>query len=233
MRFRLLLAVGMGLFASGIATAEEMKLPPGPNRELVYGNCRTCHDLQYVRDSAGITRDSWEAELEDMQQRGLQLKPDVRKKILDYLATYLGPNPPKAPPKATAPAAKVDGKQVFRRQCVACHGRNGKGTGTLFPPLAGNRDIFLDRTFPALVVLNGLKGPLKVGGKRFNGVMPSFAHLSDAKIAAVVNYIRAAWGNTKLRPEGMAAVDAELVKAARAKQMGPAKVHAYRANAAR
>jgi mono/diheme cytochrome c family protein len=229
MRFRLLLAVGMGLVASSPVVADEIKLPPGPNRALVYGKCRTCHDLQYVKDSAGIRRDAWDAELEDMQQRGMELKPHERKKILEYLATYLGPNPPKAPAETETQAAHVDGKKIFRQQCSACHGRTGKGSGRSFPPLAGNRDVFLDRVFPVLVVLNGLRGHIKVEGKRFNGVMPSFAHLSDPKVAAVVNYIRNAWGNAKLKPDGMQAVDVKAVKQARARHLNASKVHAYRA----
>ena len=57
----LLLAVGMGMLAAGVVASDRIELPPGPNRDLVYARCRVCHDLQYVVDSAGITRDNWVA----------------------------------------------------------------------------------------------------------------------------------------------------------------------------
>lgn len=88
--------------ASSFAAAAQ-ELPAGPNRDLVYGNCRTCHDLQYLKESAGLPRDTWTELLDTMKQYGLRIQPDVRAKILDYLATYLGPNPP--PASAAAPAA--------------------------------------------------------------------------------------------------------------------------------
>ncbi|MEJ2435961.1 MAG: hypothetical protein P8Y53_23515, partial [Pseudolabrys sp.] len=83
---------------SPLARADRIELPPGPNRDLVYAKCRTCHDLQYVKESAGITADNWEALIEDMGQYGLRIPKADKERIIKYLVTYLGPNPPKAPP---------------------------------------------------------------------------------------------------------------------------------------
>jgi mono/diheme cytochrome c family protein len=224
-----LAAGGLLMLAAFAASAQE--LPPGPNRDLVYGQCRTCHDLQSLVDSAGIPRNAWNDIIDSMGQYGLRVSPDQRTKLLDYLATYLGPNPPKeaAPAAAQAPPAKAaDGAAVFNEQCSACHQANGQGVAGQFPPLAGNRDLFLSRTFPAMVVLAGLDGTIDIGGKPLNGVMPPLAYLGDAEIAAVVNYVRGAWGNDALRPADMAPLDAAAVAALRAKNVSSAQVQAER-----
>ena len=41
-------AVGIFLVAAVPCVADNLELPPGPDRALVYGKCRTCHDLQYL-----------------------------------------------------------------------------------------------------------------------------------------------------------------------------------------
>lgn len=211
------------------AAAGEIELPPGPNRELVYGSCRTCHDLQYLVESAGITRDDWSDLIDSMRQYGLRIPAERRAKILDYLGTYLGPNPPARTAVTQVPPAKVDGATLFAEQCMSCHQKNGKGLPGSFPPLAGNPDLMRDRVFPVYVLLNGLEGKITVAGKDFNAQMPPFSHLTDAEIAALVRYIRSAWNNASLRPANMKPVDAKTVKAARAKTMTAAAVHAYRA----
>ena len=227
----LLLAAGMAFFSAAVGASERIELPPGPNRDLVYARCRVCHDLQYVVESAGITQDNWVALIQDMGRYGLRIPNDERDKIVNYLVTYLGPNPPKAPPPSAAPPAKaeVDGKDVYARQCTSCHQAEGAGLPKTFPPLAGNPDLFIDRMFPVYVVLNGLEGPATIKGEHYQGAMPPFDHLSDAEVAAVVGYIRGAWNNDKLKPAGFAKVDAAAVREAREKRMAPKDVHAYRA----
>jgi mono/diheme cytochrome c family protein len=226
----LIAVVAISLFSVASGAAERIELPPGPNRDLVYAKCRTCHDLQYVVESAGITRDNWIALIKDMGTYGLRIPPDERDKIVEYLATYLGPNPPKTPAPSVPPAAAAaDGKAVYARQCSACHQPQGAGLPKTFPPLAGNPDLFLDRLFPVFVVLNGLEGTVTIKGEQYQGAMPPFDHLSDTEVAAVVTYVRGAWGNAQLRPKGFVDVDAAAVAEARHKPMKPKDVHAYRA----
>lgn len=209
---------------------DAQELPAGPNRSLVYGKCRTCHDLQYLVESAGITRDDWEAQLDSMRTYGLRLTPDERAKILEYLGTYLGPSPPPAQSATATPETKTppDGAAVYGAQCAACHQPNGQGVAGQFPPLAGNRDLFLDKTYALRVVLFGIEGSVSIGGKAYNGIMPPFSHLSDAETAAVVNYLRGAWGNDKLKPGDMTAATEADAQAARATAMTAEAVHAYR-----
>jgi len=212
-RHRLAFVLALAL-AGAAAGAERIELPPGPDRDLVYSRCRTCHDLQSVVDSAGIPAGDWAIVVQDMGRYGLRIPADERGKIVQYLATYLSEAPPKPAP-ARAPAAAVDGKAEFERQCSACHQAEGQGVPGAFPPLAGNPDLFRDRLFPVRVILKGLQGAITVKGERYSGVMPPFDHLADAEIAAVVNYVRGAWGNAALRPQGFTEIDAADVAGAR------------------
>jgi mono/diheme cytochrome c family protein len=227
--FSLFAAAGIALVWAASAAADRFELPEGPDRDLVYGRCRTCHDLQYIVDSAGIGREDWAAEIEDMARYGLRVPPAERDKMAEYLATYLGSDAPKAAPARGPAKTVVDGRTVYQQQCSSCHQPEGGGVARTFPPLAGNPDVFLDRLFPVYVVLNGLEGSATIKGEQYQGVMPPFDHLSDAEIAAVVAYVRGAWGNAALRPAGFADADAAAVGGARTKPMKPGEVHTYRA----
>jgi cbb3-type cytochrome c oxidase subunit III len=95
-----------------------------------------------------------------------------------------------------ASAAAPDGKAIFASRCSACHQATGVGGGP-YPPLAGNPDITgADTTAIIASVLNGRSGPILVNGKEYGGAMPAWrATLTNAEIAAVLTYVRAAWGN--------------------------------------
>ncbi|MGY6258077.1 c-type cytochrome [Paraburkholderia caledonica] len=88
------------------------------------------------------------------------------------------------------------GSRIYDAQCASCHGRNGRGKLPEFPPLADNQSIQMTSAVnPIRMVLNGgyppgtAKNPAPYG-------MPPFAHaLSDYEVAAVVTFIRTAWGN--------------------------------------
>jgi len=213
-RHRLAFVLALAL-AGAAAGAERIELPPGPDRDLVYSRCRTCHDLQYVVDSAGIGADAWAGVIQDMRRYGLRVPAEERDKIVAYLIKYVDAGPATAAPAARAPAPAADGRSVYQRQCAACHQAEGQGVPGAFPPLAGNPDLFRERLFPVRVILNGLSGALTVKGEKYSGVMPPFDHLSDAEVAAAVNYVRGAWGNAVLRPQGYAEIDAADVAGAR------------------
>lgn len=224
------IAVSAALLVSG-ALAAGFELPPGPDRNLVYGQCRTCHDLQYLIDSAGLPRSEWAAVIENMRQFGLRIPAEQRTRILDYLAVYLGPNPPAAN-QATAPASatSANGETLFKSMCIGCHQPDGRGVPGQFPPLAGNGDLYLSEDFAAVVLLFGMKGQITVGGTRYPSEMPPFGHLSDSDIAALVNYVRTAWGNDGLNAGRLPPVEAAEVAAARGKNMTPAAVFSYRSS---
>lgn len=116
---------------------------------------------------------------------------------------------------AAAEAAAVpdlDGKRLFALNCETCHQGNGLGVAGAVPPLAGSRYVAGDAEVPAQIVLHGLKGPIAVDGRIYDGTMPAFGNvLSDAEIAAILTYVRDAFG------DGAGPVEPELVAAARAR----------------
>ena len=89
-RFWITGALGAGLLASGISPGWADDLPPGPNREVVERECQACHDANYFA-STNRDRESWNSVIEEMIDYGAKFDAQTRAKILDYLATALGP----------------------------------------------------------------------------------------------------------------------------------------------
>jgi hypothetical protein len=89
-RFWIVGALGAGLLGSGISPGRADDLPPGPNREVVERVCQSCHDANYFV-STNRDRESWDSVIEEMIDNGARIDAQDRAKILDYLATALGP----------------------------------------------------------------------------------------------------------------------------------------------
>jgi cbb3-type cytochrome c oxidase subunit III len=112
--------------------------------------------------------------------------------------------------KSAMGAQAPDGKAIFSLNCAVCHQASGKGGGP-YPPLAGNPAVNqADSAGVIQIVLNGRTGPITVNGTQYGGNMPSWRELSNAEIAAVLTYVRTAWGNSA------PAVSEDQVAAARA-----------------
>lgn len=91
----------------------------------------------------------------------------------------------------------VSGQSIFQQYCATCHGADGRGLTTAFPPLAGADWVTGNPETLIRVVLHGLQGEIEVGGQTYDGTMPAFgARLSDEEVAAVSSYVRNAWGNS-------------------------------------
>ncbi len=90
---------------------------------------------------------------------------------------------------------QVDGAQVYAANCVACHQASGGGLAGVFPPLANSRWVLGSEERLVQIMLYGIRGPIDVQGTVYNGVMPAFARLSDAELAAVTTHVRSNWGN--------------------------------------
>ncbi len=123
-----------------------------------------------------------------------------------YLGTYSGnwradvydERPRMAAPAEAGPAPTPDPAVLGRRtyaRCMACHQKDGRGVPGTYPPLAGSEIVLGPPEVAAAIVLAGLEGPVEVAGQRFDNVMPSWARLGDAEIAAVLTYVRGSWGN--------------------------------------
>jgi len=74
----------------GAAAAQPRDLPAGPNRDLVSRACQACHDLSMVLAATGLTREGWDATIEEMISYGMRVDADDRAKMLDYLSNNLG-----------------------------------------------------------------------------------------------------------------------------------------------
>jgi mono/diheme cytochrome c family protein len=114
-------------------------------------------------------------------------------------------------PQSGDAAFAAKGKAVYESVCGICHGSDGLGKAGQAPPLAGSEWVAKDVAALARVPLAGLNGPIQVAGHDWNLAMaPMGAGLSDADLAAVLTYIRSAWGNKS------APVTEAEIKAARA-----------------
>lgn len=110
-------------------------------------------------------------------------------------ASIIAPSSP-APASATQ-AARVNGEAVYLENCSGCHGASGQGAPNIAPPLARNAYVTGNPTAVIHTVTGGLAGPVQEHGATWNGSMPPWrGTLSDAQLAAVISYIRGAWGNS-------------------------------------
>ena len=120
------------------------------------------------------------------------------------MAVYLKSLAEGGPPDEVASAVPASegsllmnfGKTVYDAHCARCHGNAGLGQTPQYPQLAGNQSIQMDEAVnPIRMVLNGGFPPGTAGNPMPYGMPPFAQTLSDDEIAAVVTYIRGAWGN--------------------------------------
>ena len=101
-------------------------------------------------------------------------------------------------PASDADAFVNHGKVVFTATCALCHGDDGAGKPNQAPPLAGSEWVNGPVNRVIRVPLQGLGGPIEVAGQQYNFAtsMPAMgAALPAEDLAAVISYIRQAWGN--------------------------------------
>jgi putative membrane-bound dehydrogenase-like protein len=84
------------------------------------------------------------------------------------------------------PVAYERGREAFLIHCAPCHQTDGSGMARLAAPLRNSRWVLGREDLLARIVLNGLKGEL---------LMPPMGTLDDQQLAAVLTYIRRAWGH--------------------------------------
>lgn len=112
----------------------------------------------------------------------------------------------------------VQGKEIYIRDgsCGTCHQTNGKGlSASGFPPLAGTRWVLGDEERLIKLVLKGLQGPIEVLGEKYPGQVPMTPFggmLNDEEVAAVLTYVRNAFGNeaSPISPERVKEVRASV-----------------------
>jgi len=119
---------------------------------------------------------------------------------LRAIAVYLkdlspGGSVPSQPVSAQNPAMQR-GEAIYNERCAACHRVAGEGIVGLFPRLNGAPLVQQSQATSLIrVVLEGSRAAATDEAPT-GPAMPSLAwQLSDADVAAVVTYIRNAWGN--------------------------------------
>jgi mono/diheme cytochrome c family protein len=141
----------------------------GPMAEVVYNS------LQYLND-------------DDIRAMAVYLKALAQGTPQDKASAPL--------PSAESSLLLSFGKSIYDRECALCHGAQGLGAPPHYPPLAGNQSIQMSSAVNAIrMVLNGGFPPGTMGNAKPYGMPPFAQRLSDDEVAAVVSYIRTAWGN--------------------------------------
>jgi mono/diheme cytochrome c family protein len=143
-------------------------------------------------------------------------------KVVSKLQAAAAPAPAAAPAAPAAAGAFVKasdeqmkrGAAVYARTCIACHQPTGKGLPPVFPSISETPIVVGNPELPIKFILQGLMGPITVGGMTYNSMMPPVPGVSDGDIADVLTYVRQSFGN-KANP-----VSADQVKAVRAATAG-------------
>jgi mono/diheme cytochrome c family protein len=124
-----------------------------------------------------------------------KMTDDDVKAIATYLKSLPGDEKSQTPIAASAPEMAAGGA-IYRDQCSACHGLDGKGVDRLFPSVANSSMARADD--PTSVIRIVLRGARSVATDREPTApgMPSYGwQLNDSQVANVLNYIRNSWGN--------------------------------------
>ena len=135
---------------------------------------------------------------------------------LKAIAVYLLSLKPAAQPSPRALAATDvrmrAGEAIYKDNCAGCHTDAGTGAARLFPRLAGSPAVQSDDATTVIhTVLLGSQAAATSGAPT-GPAMPSFGwRLGDAQTAAVITYIRNAWGNAA------AAVSSDQIRTVRSK----------------
>ena len=105
-----------------------------------------------------------------------------------------------------AAADPVDGREIYERDCLACHMSSGRGVPGMTRTLIASQ--WITGSEDALI------GYMLTGGFGSEILMARFDFLNDAEMAAVLSYIRREYG------AGAAPISAERVASVRAQVLG-------------
>lgn len=143
----------------------------GPMAEVVL------HSTQYMGDADALA-----------MARYLRAIPQRRPSAL------ASPSPSAAP--AAANRQPQQGERLYEKHCADCHGPQGQGQAGAYPALAGNHAV--NQRLPNNLIhslLEGGFGPATHAHPRPYGMPPFMLQLGDADMAALLSFIRSAWGN--------------------------------------
>src|SRR5271156_1661660 len=96
----------------------------------------------------------------------------------------------------SVPLKAMDGRQIYEHICQGCHMADGGGAvGAGHYPALAKDPTLVSRQLMALTLLMGRRNMPAFGEKHAIGFVGPAVTLSDAQIAAVINYVRTNFGN--------------------------------------
>lgn len=100
-------------------------------------------------------------------------------------------------PKEALAAYSAKGAKIYSAKCNGCHGADAKGDGANYPALAGSQRVTGNTDALAMVILNGIQGPVSSGKTYGAGIMPpQTAGMTAEDLAGLMTYLRNNFGNS-------------------------------------
>ena len=97
-------------------------------------------------------------------------------------------------PKEALFAYSARGAKIYSSKCQGCHGADAKGNGSTFPSLVGSKWVVGESERFAMVIINGLQGPIS-DGKSYGVMPPQGIGMTPEDLAGVMTYLRNNMGN--------------------------------------
>jgi len=111
----------------GRPTRPQVKPPQGPVRQIIFGNCTSCHGIDDYAYNA-LDRDGWNRHLEAKHPDGFakMISDEQRQLLLDWLVSRFGPGTKPFPRtyvarEITTYFTDSEGDALLARACSTCH----------------------------------------------------------------------------------------------------------------
>jgi mono/diheme cytochrome c family protein len=186
------------------------------NREAGLGDWSLEEIGDYLKTGVSV-RGAVYGPMAEVVYNSLQYMTDADIRAMAVYLKSLAQGSPPEPATTSLPSPESSllltlGKSIYDRDCASCHGAQGLGKPPHYPPLAGNQSIQMSSAVNAIrMVLNGGFPPSTGGNPKPYGMPPFAQSMSDDEVAAVVTYIRTAWGN---RGAAVSAREANMLRSA-------------------
>ncbi len=186
-----IMLLGFGFSATGLATHFPERGDPVAGAKVWADTCSRCHN---ARDPADLRDDQWITTAFHMRMRA-GLTGQQTRDVLTFMQDSNVPITVEPLVFENGPASRLatsqsalSGAEVYSQTCIACHGKNGKGTVPGAPdfnkadgPMSGSDEVLFKR------IKLGFKSP---GSAMAMPPKGGNKNLTDADIKAVVKYLR-------------------------------------------